>query len=133
MLLLNEVFISNSDNELQQIHLDLNFGGIVCHIEARHSCPLKGHLSKWKPTLSRSEIWAFNGTEIICFRLQNLSLEDRIRIMMKQSKPVDLLVRDLLVQLRDKPHVLLLSVFFHPQLFGGQLLRENNGRNTLCL
>ena len=87
----NEIFISNSDNELEQVHLDLHLSWIVGHIETRHTCPFKSNL------------------------------ENTNNMMDLYLDLSHLLIRDLLVKLGDKPHILLLSILFHPRLLGCHL------------
>ena len=99
----NEIFISNSDNELEQVHLDLHLSWIVGHIETRHPCPLKSNLE--------------NTSNMMDFYLDFIYL----------------LIRDLLVKLGDKPHILLLSILFHPRLLSRHLRNHTTCKTFVIL
>ena len=102
----NKIFISDSDNELEQVHLDLHLSGIVGHIESRHTRSLKCDLENTK-------------------KIMSLKIYDHIwspaNHFLDISKCAHLLIRDLLIKLSDEPHILLLSILSHPRLLGRNL------------
>ena len=72
----------------------MHLSWIVGHIKTRHPCPLKSNLE--------------NTSNMMDFYLDFIYL----------------LIRDLLIKLGDKPHILLLSILFHPRLLGRHLRND---------